>query len=98
MKELTDEIIESLHNSDRKEMWEMFPEVLVWILFVAACGASDVVGRAWLLADLRVGMGVLGMGSISGLEELLKGLLYTECLQGPYLESIWKELCAGDSR
>ncbi|KAE9368500.1 hypothetical protein N431DRAFT_295916, partial [Stipitochalara longipes BDJ] len=90
MKELTTEIITSLHNSDQASMWYMYPEVLIWILFVGACGAYDPIGRGWFLIELRHGMMLLNIRSANELEELLKSLLYTECMQRPYLNKIWR--------
>jgi hypothetical protein len=96
MKELTTEIITSLHNSDQASMWYTHPEILVWILFVGACGAYDPIGRGWFLIELRHGMTLLDIKSADELEDLLKSLLYTECMQRPYLNKIWRELYPGD--
>ena len=96
MKELTTEIIMSLRKSDQAAMWFTYPEVLVWILFVGACGALDPVGRGWFLVELTQGTILLDIRRKEELEALLRSLLFTECMQRPYLDRIWRELHPGE--
>ncbi len=80
IKAMVAELVSALRASDLNNFWHEFPEVLVWVLFIGVIGAWDKLDRGWILLELRHGIGLLGLTSLEELEELLKSLLYPECM------------------
>ncbi|KAE9381158.1 hypothetical protein N431DRAFT_490595 [Stipitochalara longipes BDJ] len=87
---MVSELISSLKQSDLDSMWSNSPEVLVWILFVGATASWERLDRGWILLELRHGIEILYLKRHEELEELLKSLLYPECMLRETLREIWE--------
>jgi hypothetical protein len=92
IKAMISEFIFSLQASDLSSIWSSTPEVLLWMLFVGACGTWDRTDRGWLLHELKYGIRLLGIEGPVQLEEMLKSMLFVNSMRARYLNIIWQEL------
>ena len=91
LKSMTSRLLESFQESDMSSIWAPFPDVLLWILFMASCAAWDKSEKDWFVLELRDVVSVLGLKSVDEMESLLESFLYRSIISREPLRHLWME-------
>ncbi|KAE8149376.1 hypothetical protein BDV25DRAFT_156489 [Aspergillus avenaceus] len=72
--------------------FHMFPEVLIWVLFIGAWGGQFVPKRTFFVTELAAAISRRGIHSYHELRGLLLQFFYVDRVHGSALRGFWEEI------
>lgn len=91
LKTMTTALIEAFQESDLSSMWQPYPDILLWILFMGYCGSWDQLEKGWFVQESRRVIRFLNLKGWREMENLLMLFLYRSCSYQELLHTLWKE-------
>jgi hypothetical protein len=83
---------EALQHSISTGQFFLCQDLLIWILFIAACSSKHLPQRSYFMDELSTAVRAEGLGSFEEFRSLLSGFFYTDrCYLSPSRE-IWDDI------
>ncbi|KAH7333478.1 hypothetical protein BKA65DRAFT_480018 [Rhexocercosporidium sp. MPI-PUGE-AT-0058] len=92
IKTITSALIEALQESELSSLWQPYPDILLWVLFMGHCGASDPFDEGWFVQEIKRLARFLQLSNAEEMENLMLEILYRNTVYQKGMRELWDDL------